>query len=172
MYTTGTLLSWVLAVAPATPTDFDTRVSDIEVVTANDAAEVLVYDGAGEVSAVLVIWIDSEQRVRLDADFADGLYLSTVVDGEDPVIESNNRAVVAERLSTIMDNTSALDDVAPDDGTTTAGIGGCAWSAIGTASACAGVRPIFCVVGAAVMACNCLPLIVDEWEEYSCPGFG
>lgn len=172
MWTASTVFSWVLAVAP--PATFDTTsVSDIQVASSNEAAEILVYDDEGEVSATLVIWLDADQRLRLDADFADGLYLSTaVVDGEDPVIESNNREEVAERLSTIMSNADALDDGAHDGGTTTAGIGSCAWSAVGTASACAAARPIFCVVGAAVMACNCLPLLVDEWEGYSCPGFG
>jgi hypothetical protein len=170
MSTASTIISWVLAVGPQATTPYDTSVSDIDVASANETTEVLVYDEAGEVFATLVIWIDADGRVRMDADFADGHYLSVaVVDGEEPAIESSDRAQVAERLSTIMDNANALDDLSLDGGTTSASIGGCAWGVISTAGACAAVRPIFCVVGGVIAACNCLPLIVEELEEYSCP---
>lgn len=169
MCTASPIFSWVLAVAPPATTPFDAAsVSHIEVVSANEATEVLVHDEAGEISATLVIWIDSDERVRLDADFADGLYLSAaVVDGEDPVIESNNRAQVAERMATIMGHADELGF--PDGGTMSASIGGCGWGVISTAAACAAVRPIFCVVGGVITACNCLPLIVEELEDHSCP---
>lgn len=88
------------------------------------------------------------------------------------MIESNNQAEVAARLAAIMDNADDLDVTPPDGSTTSASIGGCVWGAVGTANACAMVRPVLCIVGSVVTACNCLPLIVDEWEEYSCPFFG
>jgi hypothetical protein len=43
---------------------------------------------------------------------------------------------------------------------------------LGTAVSCAAVQAFLCVGGAVVSACECLPLVVDEFKELECPGFG
>lgn len=63
MLTATSIISAALAMAPP---------STIETSTTDNAAEVLVYDDDGEVSAVLVLQAEPSGRIRLDADFADG----------------------------------------------------------------------------------------------------
>jgi hypothetical protein len=48
------------------------------------------------------------------------------------------------------------------------GLSACAASVLGTVPVCVAANPL-CPVIAATIACNCMPLIVDEFAEMTCP---
>jgi hypothetical protein len=131
--------------------------------------EIHVLDSEGKIEAVLVITIaetGTGAQIRLEADFADGLYMSSsATPNSEPQIESNNAAVVEERLTAIL-------DLQKDPDSTQSSIGGCGWAAVGAAAGCIAVQFIFCTIGSIVAACECLPELVDEFEDIECPLFG
>jgi hypothetical protein len=131
--------------------------------------EIHVLDSEGELAAVLVVTIaetETGAQIRLEADFGDGLYMSSsATPGGEPLIESNNATVVEQRLAAIL-------DLQPDSGGTESSPAGCAWAAVGAAAGCIAVQFIFCTIGSIVAACECLPELVDEFEDIECPGFG
>jgi hypothetical protein len=92
MHTATAILSLlVLSPAPAsTSPPFD--VSDAETEYGERSIHLATFDADGDQSAELVVWADSDNRVRMNADFADGLYLSALVnsDGELVAIESDD----------------------------------------------------------------------------------
>lgn len=97
-----TPLALALMLAPTVPPDrapFD--VSDAELVTVDDVVHVVTYDAEGEQTAALSVWLDDDGRTHLDADFADGLYLSVVTDGEDVTVDSPDSVEVAARAEAI-----------------------------------------------------------------------
>jgi hypothetical protein len=145
----ASILSWALAGAPESP-------PRIEVTTFDDAAEVVVYRGTDEPYAVLVVRAEGEE-VRIDVDFADGLYLSAV----DGAVESSDQALASARLMEIQ------RDLGPSEGWTERAR--CGFSVLVGAAACAAAL-ITCPIDAAWAACHCLPELVSEWEDYSCPG--
>lgn len=155
------ILSLALFAAPATP---DAReVWRVETTTFDDSAEVLVYDGSGEVSAVLLLQAEPNGRVRLDVDFADGLYLSAIAseDGFSAVEESADAAEVADRLAEI----EAFLYHQPPVGTH----GKELWclGSLAVASTCLTGNAVGCIAGGVGIVCNCMPL----WEKgYTPPG--
>jgi hypothetical protein len=162
MCTATTIFSWALAVAPPSPAE-SFAVDDIEVDTTAKSVQLTTYDSEGEVSGEIVTWIDGDGRVRLDANFADGEWMSTSTDGERDTTSSSDAAKVSERMSLIQDVLHEMDS--------TAGWGACALHAVDTAISCT-AAVLWCPVAATIMACECLPEIIDEWEDYHCPGFG
>jgi hypothetical protein len=148
-----TVLALALALAPQSPqsrTSFD--VSDAELETGDNSAHLLAYDSDGEVSAEIIVWVDSNDQPRLDVVFADGLYLSAV----DGVIESDDAAEVAARVE-------AIDEYLADETTQLkASKLVCAGSFMLTVSACASLRVLACMGGSAVTACACLPAFSDS----------
>jgi hypothetical protein len=147
----------------AAPATLDAReVSRIETTTFDDSAEVLVYDDTGEVSAVLVLQTEPNGSVRLDVDFADGLYLSGIADEDGfSAVESAGAAEVADRLAEI----EAFLYNEPPDGTH----GKELWclGSLAVASTCLTGNAVGCIVGGVGIVCNCMPL----WEKgYTPPG--
>lgn len=139
-------------------------ITDVEVVESADSTHVLAFDPDGEVAAEVVVWA-VEGEIRLDALFPDGLYLSVVTDGESVTIESDDAAEVAERMGALLDHLGQTEQEGEE-------WGDCAGHAAHAAVGCALARPFMCVVGSVIAACECLPLLVDEFEGYSCPGLG
>jgi hypothetical protein len=95
----ASILSWALAGAPESP-------PRAEVTTFDSAAEVIVYDGGEDPYAVIVVQAEPDGRVRLDVDFADGLYLSVDSDGYEATVDTNDREQVSARMLKIK---AALD---------------------------------------------------------------
>lgn len=154
-----TILALALALAPTIPTDrtpFD--VSDAEFVTGDDSAHLLAYDSDGEVSAEIVLWYDDDDRTRLDVMFADGLYQSTTIDGENVTTETDDAAEVAERLAVLETSLPSLADIEPE----TAAY--CAASLIGVAGACGAARPLLCISVSLTAGLNCGNLLEEALE--------
>jgi hypothetical protein len=163
MNATTTILSWALAGAPASTTDSAPPRATVEVERTDDTVQITERDLHGEVSAELFMWTDRDGRLRFDATWPDGLYLSVINDGEDATIDTADRAEVATRLE--------LLDAAIQSASTGKGWVGCVFGVAATAAACAAVHPFWCVGGGLVAACECLPLVVKEFEDIECPGF-
>jgi hypothetical protein len=153
-------ITLALFAAPASPDE--RQVARIETTTFDEATEVLVYDDAGEVSAVLVLQAEPNGAVRLDVDFADGLYLSAIA-SEDGLtaVETENAAEVADRLAEIED---VLYNGPPVG---TAGKELLCVGSLAIASTCLTGNFVGCVAGGVGIVCNCMPL----WEKgYTPPG--
>jgi hypothetical protein len=154
---------------PSTPTPPRARfdVSDVEVSTGSRSTHWATFDADGDQSGELVVWADADNQLHLDANFADGLYMSALVDSEGGGIvhrESDNAAEVVERLTAI----GAFLDSAPPGSTEEGRELWCLGSVV-LASSCLGGAVIPCVGGAIGVVCNCMPL----WEKgYTPPGCG
>lgn len=147
MFTQAILISSVLAVPPPP--------SRVEVEQSDDSFSVLAYDEQGEVAAEVVEWYDGE-KLRIDANFPDGIYLSVAVRGEgDATIESNDPAVAVERIASV----EAL--IADSNDPTEANKWICALEIAAAAIACgtaAGpIGVLGCGIGAGLVACACIP---------------
>lgn len=151
-------IALALALAPDTsPPRYNFDVADAEVVTGDRSTHLLAFDADGEVSAEIVVWIDVDDQPRLDITFADGLYLRVTGDGR---AESPDAVEVAARALLITDwlSTAQVQE----------GWGGCLTSAAAAVGSCAGGL-IACPFAAAFAACDCIPVLFDEFEEMSCP---
>jgi hypothetical protein len=163
---TATILSWVLAAAPVTQPPSDVASPDIatvDVERSDDTAQITARDSDGEVSAEMFIWLDADGRTRLSAAWPDGLYASVVIDGESFTVDSDNQQEAAARMNEVRDFMKKNEPQAgpiPCAGAVIAGIGHALTA-----------NPLV-IVDAVFAACECLPLLVDEWEGYHCPGFG
>lgn len=153
----NTILPMVLALGG--PTD----IQRVEVNESAAATSVLVYDDTGEVGAELVVRQTDDGELMLDALFPDGLYVSVITDGDAVTVESDDAEEAAARMGEIHDFLlQAEPQAAP---------GPCA-IALATGVFHAVTANPLVVVEAVLAACECLPLIVDEWEGYHCPYFG
>lgn len=137
-------------------------IADVEVVDGTDSTHVLAYDDDGEVTAELVVWADSDGRIRLDAAWPDGLHLSVVTDADEATVETDDRAEVERRMVELDD---ALGQVE------VAGWVPCAAGAFFAVAACATGHPVICLGEAYVTACHCLPKYIKKFEGAECPGF-
>jgi hypothetical protein len=153
--------------SPSTPTStpparFD--VSDVEVSTGSRSTHWATFDGEGDQSGEVVVWVDADSQLHLDANFADGRYMSALVDSEGQGIvdlESDNAAEVAGRITEIR---AFLDSDPP--GSTEGRELWCLASVV-LATTCVGGSFVGCVGGGVGIVCNCMPL----WEEgYTPPG--
>lgn len=153
------IITMVLATAPSLPTDrappsFD--VADIDVETSDASTSLIAYGSDGEVAAEIVVWIDSDNRRRLDANFADGLYLTAVRDGGQVSVESNDSAEVADRVA-------VLETVLPQ--VTEQEVMECALGIIGLAGGCGFGGALGCMGGAAGFAMTCGKTLVEELQD-------
>jgi hypothetical protein len=165
--TTATILSWVLAAAPESPTppraDFD--VADVEVSTGPNSTQLATFDADGDQSGEIVVWADADNQIRLDANFADGRYLSARVDSEGRMVdlESDSATEVADRLSEVGAFLHAEPPVS------TAGRELWCVASFAAAVTCVGGNVLGCLVAGPGLVCNCMPL----WEKgYTPPGCG
>lgn len=162
------IITLALALAPSSPTPTDRappfEVADVEIEQVDNAAHLATYDAEGENTATLSVWVDEDGRTHLDADFADGLYLSATVDGEEVTIESPNAVEVAARAEAIEDwmstNHPQGKPWVP-----------CAIGVVSTVVGLAHANP-WTLLTVYATTCTCLPVLVEEWEDISCPGFG
>jgi hypothetical protein len=156
------------AVGNTNPNTYD-YAQVVEAHRSEQDVEIHVLDSEGELEAVLVITIAESEtgaQIRVEADFSDGLYMSSsATPSSERLIESNNATVVEERLAAIL-------DLQKDPDGTQSSPGGCAWAVVGTAAGCIAVQFVFCTIGGIVAACECLPEFVEEFEDIECPLFG
>lgn len=168
------ILSAVLATSgvqpnPATAPDepFDAAPIPLDHVTverSDESTHVLGYaDGA--VAIEVVVW-RSEGAPRLGVTLPDGSYMFAHVNGDDVTVDTDDRIKVEAQLAELGE---AMD---VDAKTETAGWLDCGLEAVGAAGACIAVVPHWCIIGTIAAACTCLPEIIDEFENYDCPGFG
>lgn len=138
----------------------------VAVEQSRDSALVIGYsdsdaDGEPEPVIEIAVW-HAEGEPRLAATLPDGAYLLVrVVDGE-AMIDSHDRDSVTRRLAEL---NGALEIMAETEQATWLE---CGLSAAGTLFQAAAANP-WCVGSAILAACECLPLIVDEFEGMHCP---
>jgi len=175
------LLALLLSPPPSSPheidaPDFADQLDHVDVTVSDDDAVVVAFDEAGEAIASLSIWVDARGVTWLATDYADGYSLVSV----DPITDEVTRegdlddAVLADRYEALLDY---LDDPAAPWEKKGKDKGAkpnhtwkkCAFYAVKGGVACALVSPFGCVWGGVKMACACVPKVVKEFEEYSCP---
>jgi hypothetical protein len=162
---TAAIFSWVLAPAPVSQPPTEVRAPDIltiDVERSDDTAQITARDINGEISAEMFIWLDGDGRTRLNATWPDGLYVSVIADGETVTVDSDNQREATARMQEIHDFLQQTDPQA--------GPVPCAVATVSGIFHAITANPLV-VVDAVLAACECLPLVVDEWEGYHCPGF-
>jgi hypothetical protein len=140
-----------------TPTDIAPP-NSVDVEHSDDSIHVLAYDADGDVTAEIVEWWDGAD-IRIDANFPDGVYLSATVRGEDDItIESNDPAVVSERIAAVEDILASTP--------TGASKWLCAAEVLAAGFTCATVGGPAgagaCALGALLVSCACIPLIAKD----------
>ena len=122
--------------------------------------QLIAYDAAGEVIASIALWVDSGDRIWIDSDYEDGFAEVMIVDG---------RATLDSTLApeTLTKRTRLIMSYVEPGGPQAAKPMGCALFAAGAVITCSFAQP-GCPIAAGVAACHCLPLVVQEWEGYSC----
>lgn len=166
MSTTITMAS-MLTLAPPNPTPASMRIDHVTVERSTDAAHVLAYDNDGQVAGELVLSheIGTDEtgeptsELHIDAIFPDGAYMFVVLtdDGEQTVeTEGNAAAQIAEIQAILVD----VD--------TKAKWWKCAAEIGLAAAAYIGVHPVAALATTVLAACECLPLIVDEFAGMEC----
>jgi hypothetical protein len=157
--------------SPSTPTSTPPPparfvVSDVEINTGPISTHWATFDSEGDQSGEVVIWTDADNHVRLDANFADGLSISSLIDSEGKIVEleSDNTAEIVERLAVIGDFLHRE----PPSGTAEGRELWC-YGSVFAAVGCVTGNIFLCVGGSIGIVCNCMPL----WEDgYVPPGCG
>lgn len=136
----------------------------VTVARSSESTHVFGY-AARDVAVEVAIWL-SDGEPRLAVTMPDGSYLFAAVHDGDVTIDSNDFELIEAQLGELeqtMDLTATVEQ---------AGWVDCGLEVVGTGLACAGVQAVLCVVGSIASACTCLPLVVEEFEDMDCPGFG
>ena len=158
-------MAWMLTLEPPNPTP--TQIDHVTIEQSSDMAHVLAYDSGGQVAGEIILSHEiatDEQGQRtaelhLDATFPDGAYMFVVVtdDGEQTVeIEGNAAAQIAEIQAILVD----VD--------TEAKWWKCAGEIGLAAAAYVSVHPVAALATTVLAACECLPLVVDEFAGMEC----
>jgi hypothetical protein len=157
--TTATILSWVLIAAPFSPIAAEA----VEFERSDGSVQITARGSDGEVSAEVFMWTDADGRMRLDAAWPDGLYLSVASDGEDTTVDTENAAEVASRIERL----DAAIQVVQASWTT------CGIAAALTAGACAAAAALpnpytayTCGGGLYLTFCDCAHTWKQEFECY------
>jgi hypothetical protein len=157
----------MLTLTPSNPTPNPTQIDHVTVEQSSDAAHVLAYDSDGQVAGEIILSheIGTDEtgeptaELHIDAIFPDGAYMFAVVtdDGEQTVTtEGNAAAQIAEIQAILVD----VD--------TKAKWWKCAGEIGLAAAAYISVHPIAALATTVLAACECLPLIVDEFAGMEC----
>jgi hypothetical protein len=113
----------------------------------------------------IALWTDADGTAWIVSDYGDGFAQTMIApDGEvstEATLPSDAVASRAELMVEAIQSTSG-----PHEGKLS-----CALSLAGTVVSCAAAS-WFCPITGIATACNCLPLIVKEWKDKKCPGFG
>lgn len=162
----------MLAVAPTSPIETTgveqiapTHIDRVAVEQTDDSAYVLGYGVDGEPAIELAIW-HAEGEPRLAATLPSGAYLFVSLNDGEATIDAQDREAVAAQLAEL----NEAMDVGVE--TEQAGWVDCAVSTAGAVGGCIVVAVLGCVGGSIMAACSCLPLLVEEFETYDCPGMG
>jgi hypothetical protein len=149
-----TIIALALSAAPSTPTDRAPafEVADVEIEPGQRSTSITAFDSEGEVSAEIVVWLDADDRPRLDVNFADGLYLRSFDDSA----ETDNAAEVAARAQAIAGWLAENQAQA-----NWREWGACGLSFAVAVVECTGGGPLGCGIGGVLVACECLPLFTD-----------
>lgn len=147
---------YMAATPPSVP---PTPIDHVTVEQSADSAQVLGYGDGGEVAIELWIWL-AETEPRLAVMLPSGGYLLI---GPNGIIDSHDYDSVKAQfveLSEALDVTAEVEQASWFE---------CGLAAAGAIGGCVAVRPLACVGGSILAACECLPLTVDEFEGMNCP---
>jgi hypothetical protein len=164
---TPAVISTVLALAPPTdlaPPDFSVQLDSVEFIDGGEDVQLVAYDAGGEVIGSIAFWASEDGAVWVVSDYADGYTVVAISPAGDVRTESTLSPDVTAARAIVIGERIDPDSVQE-------GKGACALSAAGTVISCAAAS-WWCPFTAISTACNCLPLIVKEWEGKKCPGFG
>jgi hypothetical protein len=102
-------------------------------------------------------------HIRIDANFPDDIRAMTVVNGNGEILEIDNGAheLVAPRIAAVLDLLAQTEQ---------AGWAPCAFHGVMAVVELAHANPIG-IASAVAAACECLPLLVDEFQDLECPLF-
>lgn len=152
MHVPAMILRAALAAAPPTPIDH------VTVEQSSAAAQVIGFDATGEPAIELVVWM-ADGEPRLTATLPNGeSYVTVVIRDGEAIIDSQDLAGVEAQLAALnlaLAEPASWLECAVETG-----------SAIG---GCIAASPWLCVGGAVFAACECLPLMIDEFEGMHCP---
>lgn len=120
------------------------------------------FDAEEKIAAEIVVQIVDEGHIQIDAIFPDDIHVMAVVNGKGEIIEIDNEAheLVAPRIAAVVDLLAQTEQ---------AGGVPCAVHSAMAVIEIAHANP-FAIVSAVLAACECLPLLVDEFEDIECPG--
>jgi hypothetical protein len=128
-----------------------------------ESTQIVAFDAEDQVAAEIVVWIVDEGHIRIDAIFPDDIHAMAVVNGNGEIIEVDNEAhgLVAPRIAAVVDLLAQTEQ---------AGWVPCAFHGVMAVVEIAHANPI-ALASAVLAACECLPLLVDEFEDIECPGW-
>jgi hypothetical protein len=171
MFTIPTLAT-VLAIVPQPPTakappEFTAELHRAEFVIGDDDVVLHAYDVDAQVIGSIALWAERDGTIVVVSDYGDGFAQTTILPSGQVVTEATLSAeAIAERAVAMANQLNR--EYAPQ--AQAAGWLSCSLSVVGTAISCAGAQP-WCPIAASVAACNCVPLMSEEFEEMKCPGF-
>jgi hypothetical protein len=157
---TATLLALALTSSAQSPT---TTPSRVEVNRGSESTQIVAFDAADQVAAEIVVWIVAPGHIRIDAIFPDDVHAMAIVNGRGEVIAIDNedRERVAPRIAAVVDLLAETEQ---------AGWLPCAFHGAMTIVEIAHANPLALASGI-LAACECIPLLIEEFEEIKCPGF-
>ncbi len=163
MLSHAVLLHAVVTAHTPTPTP----IHHVTVEQATDSAQVIGYgdrDGDGELEPVIEIAVwHAEGEPRLAATLPDGAYLFVSINDGEAAVDSHDGEAVEAQLGEL----NAKLEISAG-GVETASWLDCGLAATATVMQAAAANP-WCIGSAILAACECLPLIVDEFEGMHCP---
>jgi hypothetical protein len=127
------------------------------------STQVLAFDAENQVAAEIVVRIVGEGHIRIDAIFPDDIHAMAVVNGKGEILEIDNEAheLVATRIAAVLDLLAETEQ---------AGWFPCAFHSTMAVVELAHANPL-ALASTVLAACECLPLLVDEFEGMECPLF-
>ncbi len=154
MLTPAVFISAAMAATPPTPIDH------VTVEQSANSAQVLGYGDDGQVAIELSVWL-VEDEPRVAATLPSGGYL---IIGADGLIDSLDYETVTAQFVELSEALDVTAEVVEQ-----ASWLECGMAAAGAIGGYVGVRPFACVGGGILAACECLPLMVEEFEDMNCP---
>jgi hypothetical protein len=153
MFVPTVILSAAMAATPPTPID------RVTVEQAADSAQLFGFDADGQVAIELSVWF-AEDEPRVAAALPSGGY---IVVGTAGILDSHDYDSVKAQMVELGE---AFLDVDVD--TEQATWFECGLAAAGAVSGVVAVNP-WCIGSAILAACECVPLMIEEFEDMNCP---
>jgi hypothetical protein len=165
-----TILSWVLAGAPASPppepvtAEFVNELAHVEMIDTGGDVQLLAYDSTGKTIGVIALWTGDANSMHVAADFEDGYDELVFDDGKPRRSTSLAPGVAGERARAMLDVLAQSDS---QEGKVSCGL-----AILGTAIACAGsaalLPAIGCATGSYEIACHCAEFLGTKPTEGWC----